>query len=262
MPLPPYKQGNLMPIPARKKGDSLLTYVEETPDGIRISDTPPGTEVQMVDPTSDLCQALICRPAAAGLLRLGDGTKALDQAVDRLLTKVLAQPSSERWREAASTALLGNWCAPFLETGVLPFTALGALRAETRTVHRQLVPVWRRGTRHGRVLSLDADLSDGLSLYDLVAASVDLLSHTAGGVFEDARLNGVLRGLDPVERQVLFAYAEGKGTTWTEAAATTGASDPDAVGERVRRKTKRLALEQRRRIAQRVSNSCTHELRG
>ena len=112
------------------------------------------------------------------------------------------------------------------------------------------MPIWRRRTRHGRVLSLDADL-DGLSLYDLVAANVDHLAHTTGGMFDDERLNAVLRGLDLAERQVVFAYAEGDGTTWTEAAASFGAVNPQASGERVRRKARRLAAERRRRAAQR-----------
>ncbi|MFF7534679.1 hypothetical protein ACFZB2_37125 [Streptomyces bobili] len=103
-----------------------------------------------------------------------------------------------------------------------------------------------RRTRHGRVLSLDADLG-GLSLYDLVAADVDFLAHTAGGVFDDDRLNRVLRALTPAEYAVVLAYAEGEGTTWAEAAAYVGATNPDAFGERVRRKTRRLAAEQNRR---------------
>ena len=118
-----------------------------------------------------------------------------------------------------STALIGSWCDPLWQGGWLPVTALGALKAEARTVHRQLVPVWRRRTRHGRVLSLDAELGDGLSLCDVVATEVDLLAHTTGGIFEDERLNRVLRALDPAEQQVVFAYAEGKSTTWSEAAA-------------------------------------------
>jgi hypothetical protein len=32
-------------------------------------------------------------------------------------------------------------------------------------------------------------------------------------VFEDERLNHALRSLDPPERQVVFAYTEGEGTT-------------------------------------------------
>lgn len=43
----------------------------------------------------------------------------------------------------------------------------------------------------------------------------------------------------PVAQRVVLTYAEGEGTTWTEAA--TGAADPEAFGERVRRKDKRQA---------------------
>ncbi|MFJ8140879.1 hypothetical protein [Streptomyces sp. NPDC096013] len=63
--------------------------------------------------------------------------------------------------------------APLFHTGYLPNTALGALKAEDRTVRRQLVPLWKRRTRHGRVLSLDAGLGDGLSLYDLRRHDLD-----------------------------------------------------------------------------------------
>ncbi|MEU2554690.1 hypothetical protein ABZ589_23945 [Streptomyces sp. NPDC013313] len=171
--------------------------------------------------------------------------------VDDIAAEVLTLPRSERWREAVTTALIGEWCEPLVHDGHLPSTALGALKAEARRVHRQLVPIWRRRTRHGRMLSLDADLGDGLSLYDLVADGVDLLTRTPIGTYEDDRLNAVLRGLDLVERQVVFAYAEGEGTTWTEAAAAVGAVDPEAFGERVRRKAKRQAAEQLRRLAQR-----------
>ncbi|MDF3300149.1 hypothetical protein [Streptomyces tropicalis] len=136
-------------------------------------------------------------------------------------------------------------------------SALGQLKAEARTVHRQLVPVWRRRTRHGRVLSLDADLSDGLSLHDLLAVDVDYLSYTVGGVFEDERLNGILRALSEDERQVVFALALGEGTTWAEAAATVGATDAKALGDRVRRKTRRLAAEQARRVSLRHESART-----
>jgi hypothetical protein len=166
-------------------------------------------------------------------------------------TRSLVLPCSKRWREAVTTALLGNWSDPLFNDGRLSHTAVGALKAEARAVHRQLVPVWRRGTRRGSVLSLDAGLGDGLSLYDLVAADADLLAHATGCVFEDARLNAVLRGLNETERRVVFAYAVGEGTTWAEAAAAAGATDPHALGERVRRKAKRLAVEQRRRVEQR-----------
>jgi hypothetical protein len=169
-----------------------------------------------------------------------------------LTAHVLVLARGERWREAVSTALIGNWCEPLVRSGYLPSTALGALKAEARTVHRQLVLVWRRRTRAGRVLSLDADLG-GLSLYDLVSADVDLLAHTAGGVYDDERLDRVLGRLHPAERAVVVAYAEGEGTTWTEAAVVAGAADPAAFGDSVRRKVKRLAAEQRRRGLLRVA---------
>ncbi|MFF0094675.1 hypothetical protein ACFYSF_32615 [Streptomyces canus] len=151
---------------------------------------------------------------------------------------------SQRWREVLSLTLTGDWSSALFETGSLSETALGTLKAQARTAHQQSVPLWKRRTRHGRVLSLDANLG-GLSLYDLVAPDIDVLDRTHSGVFEDERLNRVLRALDPAERRVVFAYAEGEGTTWTEAAAKS--PDPEAFGERVRRKAERLAAEQRRR---------------
>ncbi|MCX4231796.1 hypothetical protein [Streptomyces ortus] len=135
------------------------------------------------------------------------------------------------------TALIGNWHRALWETGYLPVTALGALKAEVRTIHRQLVPLWRRRTRHGRVLSLDAALGDGLSLYDLVAADVDVLDQVTATDFTDQRIQAMLHNLNVAERQVVLAYAYGEGGTWTEAAAVAGITEPEAFGERMRRKT-------------------------
>ncbi|GGT44386.1 hypothetical protein [Streptomyces chromofuscus] len=215
--------------------------VHVTEDGIQVSD--PNARPLMhgsPSPRPELVQALLIRGSAHWP----------GETIDVFGARVLTVPRSSRWREAVSGALDGEWCSSLVQSGYLPSTALGALREEARALHRQLVPLWRRRTRHGRVLSLDADLGDGLSLHDLVAADVDLLSRTTGGVFEDERLNRILRALDPAERAVVFAYAEGEGTTWTEAATAAGALDPEALGERVRRKAKRLAAEQNRRVAQ------------
>ncbi|MFI8234996.1 hypothetical protein ACIGDI_40010 [Streptomyces sp. NPDC085900] len=250
-------------VPGPRVGDQAR-FASLGPDGIRLTDDPPqkhfvtpqwlsekgmGT-VDQPDPLQALLVRAVEQGGTAGAMGRTLSPTERDIAVDYIAAKVLVTRRSERWREAVSTALLGNWCEPLWQTGHLPATALGALKTEACTLHRQLVPVWERGTRHGRVLSLDADLGGGLSLYGLVAADVDYLAHTAGGVFEDERLNRVLRGLDPAERAVVFAYAEGEGTTWTEAAIVAGAPDPEAFGERVRRKVRRLAAEQRRRAAQ------------
>ncbi|MGW3669196.1 hypothetical protein [Streptomyces sp. NPDC005141] len=98
------------------------------------------------------------------------------------------------------------------------------------------------------MLSLDANLGDGMSLYDLVATHVDLLAHTAAGCSKTNGSAPYCTG-SPRRSAVVFADTEGEGTTWTEAAAA-GAPDPGAFGERVRRKAKRLATEQRRRAGQ------------
>lgn len=243
-------------IPPGKEPSPGLSIVVVTPteDGVRrtdpsmpLGDTPCSG--------SDLVEALRLRGRATGVVEYFNGNTAVSLAscpeeVDTFAAKALAVPRSDRWRQAVATALLGDWCDPLFRAGQLPHTALGALKAEARTLHRQLVPTWRRRTVHGQVLSLDAGLGDGLSLYDLVAADVHHLAHTTGGVFDDERLNSVLRALNPAERRVVLAYAEGEGTTWTEAAAVVGTADPAAFGERVRRKVKRLAAEQRRRAAQ------------
>ncbi|MCW8382421.1 hypothetical protein [Streptomyces justiciae] len=221
--------------------------VLETADGLRTPEARPDLPaIAFAQP--GLLSACNVRSTVSGG-RMHHPAVATDR-LESLAAGSLVLPRSERWNQALSTALLGDWCAPLLTDGFLPATALGALRAEARTVHRHLVPIWRRRTRHGRVLSLDADLGDGLSLYDLVAADVDLLAHTMGGVFEDARLNRLLGALDPAERAVVFAYADGEGATWTEAAAVAGADDAKTFGERVRRKTKRIAAEQARRTVQ------------
>ncbi|MFE4830677.1 hypothetical protein [Streptomyces sp. NPDC056672] len=216
--------------------------VRVTEDGVQALDLqarPPMRGTRF--PRPELVEALLCRSSAHWP----------NENIDVFGSKVLTVPRSTRWREAVSMALDGDWCLSLLQTGQLPSTALGALRAEARSLHRQLVPVWRHRTRRGRVLSLDSGLGDGLCLYDLVAADVDLLQHAAQGVFDDERLNAVLRGLDPAERQVVFVYAESEGATWTEAATVAGATDPQTFGQRVRRKVKRLAREQARRTANR-----------
>ncbi|WP_119580103.1 hypothetical protein [Streptomyces europaeiscabiei] len=262
---------NPLVVPGRRAGDRT-EFVAATPDGIRLESLDGlrrryGSIEALLnlpvpalpeDPPPDLVTALIIRSAVYGRKSAVKGRPLApaerDIAVDHVAAGVLVLPRSERWREAVSTALVGDWCDPLWQSGQLPVTALGALKAEARAVHRHLVPAWRRRTRHGRVLSLDSDLG-GLSLHDLVAADIDLLARTASTVFEDERLNTVLRGLTPAERAVVFAYAEGEATTWEEAAAHTGACHPKAVGDRVRRKSRRLAAEQRRRAAQRRPGS-------
>ena len=85
--------------------------------------------------TSTLLWAMICRRSII---------QPIAGSLTQLAARELVLPWSSRWNEAISTALIGPWCDPLLTQGHLPATALGALRAEARTLHRQLVPIWRR----------------------------------------------------------------------------------------------------------------------
>ncbi|GAB2611133.1 hypothetical protein GCM10027168_49940 [Streptomyces capparidis] len=189
--------------------------------------------------TTRLVQALQAREAAV----LG-----ADQVVDRFTTDVLGRRGA-RWREAVSTALLGDWNAPLMRDERLDPRIIGRLKGEAERLHRQLMPLWRRRTRGSRLLLLDTPLGDGLTLYDLVAdrAAPERAGLERGG--DDTRLVAVLSRLRPDERIVALAWAERGVTTWAEAALYAGAEDPVATGERVRRKLKRLAARHHARAA-------------
>ncbi|MFE5480959.1 hypothetical protein [Streptomyces sp. NPDC056527] len=192
------------------------------------------------DPTDlpVMARALSAREAA----RVGDHV-----GVDAFSASELCLPTGLRWREAISTALLGEWAAPLYRGEMLYPSSLSQLRAEARAMHRQLTPLWRRKAGHGRVLLLDTPLGHGATLYDLVAGRPDPESSMLGTY--DPRLGAVLGTLTPVERKVALAWAHWQVTSWTEAAAFTGADDPAALGERVRRKLKRQGTEHTRRRA-------------
>ncbi|WP_329375732.1 hypothetical protein OG625_00255 [Streptomyces sp. NBC_01351] len=165
--------------------------------------------------------------------------------VDAFTAHELALRTGPHWREAVSTALLGEWAAPLHRGEMLHPSSLSQLAAEARAIHRQLTPLWRRKAGHGRVLLLDTPLGHGATLYDLVAGRPDPESTLLGT--DDPRLRAVLNALTPAERKVALAWAHWQVTTWTEAAALAGAADPAALGERVRRKLKRQGTEHTRR---------------
>ncbi|MFI6644803.1 hypothetical protein [Streptomyces sp. NPDC050504] len=177
----------------------------------------------------------------AALEARADALRGRADKVEDFASRILAVTRSQRWREAVSTALLGDWTAPLEQYGHLHPHALGQLRSEVRAIHRQLVPLWRRRVQRSRVLLLDAPLGDGLCLYDLVADQADFADARLGTALHDDRLVRLVQHLTPEERLVLVALATGDGTTWTEAATLAGANDPVRFGERVRRKTRRLA---------------------
>jgi hypothetical protein len=174
------------------------------------------------------------------------------QAVDRLAAS-LALPQAGLWREAVSTAVVGDWGDRLRsdEQGVLGRTFARHLRAEAQTIHQQLRPLWSRRAQRSRVLLLDTPMGDGLSLHDLVTDNRDAQTAALGTDLADQRLTALLRSLAPEERAVVMAWAHPAVATWADAALYAGAAEPVHFGERVRRKKGRWVAEQQRRREQR-----------
>ncbi|MFG2276852.1 hypothetical protein ACGFNY_44730 [Streptomyces chartreusis] len=181
---------------------------------------------------------------------------------DGLLTRALCLPISERWREAAHTAVHGDWIARCETDGVvLADVAYAALRAETRTLHRQLVPLWRRRANGARVLLLDTPMGGDFTLHDLLAGQLATSEQAGGFTPTDARLAALLRALRPDEQAVLVAWTDPGVRTWMDAALCAGATDPVVLGERVRRRVRSQLAEQARRRAQQAEQAAIAESR-
>ena len=171
----------------------------------------------------------------------------------------LAVPGGPQWREAASTAV----CEPFWTTGMdgtrtIDEVFMGLMRAEVRMIHRQLVPLWRHKVSSSRLRMLEAPLGgSGLTLLDVVAGELRMDDLVFEADFDDPRIGAVLAGLTVEERRVAMAWAHPLTDSWTEAARFAGATDPEAFGERVRRKVKRLGIEYARRRASAVQKTVT-----
>ncbi|MFI8242654.1 hypothetical protein ACIF83_36330 [Streptomyces sp. NPDC085866] len=184
---------------------------------------------------NDVMWALQARGAAAGRLRA-------PQHIDWFASRVLCLRTGKRWHEAVSTALMSDWTAPLENNGRITLDAVQALRAEARTIHKQLVPLWQRGPRSSgsRMLLLDTPLGADLTLYDLIRGCPNAQDLALGARPDDPRVVRVLDQLRPEEQLVALMWAHSSVSTWAEAAFLAGASDPLAFGRRVRRKLKRL----------------------
>ncbi|MGW0134112.1 hypothetical protein [Streptomyces sp. NPDC003299] len=154
-----------------------------------------------------------------------------------------------RWQEPVTTALLGDWASTLYTHGTIRRGALSRLMREVKEIHRQLTPLWRRRCAGERLLSLDVPvLENGLTLADLVAGGPDPADILTGALPDDPRVLAVLEQMLPIERAVALAWCRSGTSSWTEAAATVLAltsrayvqGDAEALGERVRRKLKRL----------------------
>jgi hypothetical protein len=157
---------------------------------------------------------------------------------------------TERWLEATSTALLGDWVALLdehllEEAGPLSVTTL---KTEATQVHRQLVPLWEHKVRGRELLSLDKLTPGGATLADLVTDRTALTPDFPSDV------EAVLDLLTIPEQAVAHAYALNGRGTWSEAAEVAGATSEEA--ESVRRKLLRLGkqYDERRTSARTTRN--------
>ncbi|MFE7234915.1 hypothetical protein ACFVAF_30635 [Streptomyces sp. NPDC057596] len=83
---------------------------------------------------NDVMWALRARGAAAGRLDA-------PEHIDWFASRVLCLPTSKRWHEAVSTALVGDWTAPLENNGRITLEVIGGLRAEARVIQ---MPLWQR----------------------------------------------------------------------------------------------------------------------
>ncbi|MGW9241285.1 hypothetical protein ACWGRL_21590 [[Kitasatospora] papulosa] len=182
-----------------------------------------------------------------------------DVEVDRFASEVLGLWRGGRWREPASTALLGDWATPLeTEGGSMTPAFLDAFRAEVKALHRALTPLWERRTGGHQLRSLDYSIGhDGMTVYDLVTGGPDPYEALTGALPDDPRIAAVLTKLTPAERAIAMAWADRR-TDWAEAAATVIALGPPqfagldaaAVGDGIRRKLKRLGNQHAERTAE------------
>ncbi|MCX5115408.1 hypothetical protein OOK13_44710 [Streptomyces sp. NBC_00378] len=115
------------------------------------------------------------------------------------------------------------------------------LRKEAERAHRNIQPLWERKANGHHVTMLDTPTTGGLTLADLAADTAEPDDDLLRGTIDEPRIREILAELDPDERDVALTYARNPSIgSWTEAARSTGAKDPERFGERVRRRLKRL----------------------
>ena len=169
----------------------------------------------------------------------GDGP---DPQLDDLTRSLLGR-KPEHWRARTAGGLLDSAWDDMPRSDEEVARLLGGAVTRASTDGK---PEWKREIRHRFITPLDP-----LDLHDDVAPSSLAPDHVGDpllGGFED-RVESVLRQLDADQRAVALAYAEGEGTTWTQAALHAGvpAGQAARVGERVRRRLKYLRAEYDRR---------------
>jgi hypothetical protein len=167
-------------------------------------------------------------------------------------------PATRRRVEAASAALLEEgW-----DTGLTvdSETLLADLRRRADRQAHVLRPIWETQLNHRPVGMLGQPVStDGTTIgtiADLIPDPRTAEDLALAADWEQGRvLLQILGRLKPEERRITEIYAGQSNLTWTQAASAAGADNPPAIGERVRRKLKRLGAEHNRRLA--LQTACT-----
>ncbi|MGE5286973.1 MAG: hypothetical protein ACM3ML_07180 [Micromonosporaceae bacterium] len=194
---------------------------------------------------------LAARAAWAAALRARDAVLRGDQeAVAKFIEDWLKMHVTELRIEAVSAALLEpGWDAG---TSDDPFELLNDLRARGKRMARAVKPIWETRLNHHRVLLLGQPINTRAgtpyTIADLVRDTRTAEDIALADAWDDEqRIQRILDPLRPDELAITTIYSGDSGLTWADAARRAGAADPAAMGERVRRKLKRLAAEQRRR---------------
>jgi hypothetical protein len=197
-------------------------------------------------------------PLMVALMAREDILAGKDELASRFATSALqrrfAPPTRDRrftgdWCTSVTEALLSDWVAPLRKYQSVPPSMLETLRNKVWRIHADLQPIWERRTGGSRVLLLDTPLGTNFTLYDLLAESPSAADMDNGEEPNDVRLRVLLRALSRFDRAVVLAWIHPGVATWADAALQAEAPDPEADGERVRRRVRRLVAEQRRRSA-------------
>lgn len=165
-------------------------------------------------------------------------------AVDEFSRTWLNLGRPQAWRAAVEMALLGDWVKALGQHLRDDAEIMELLHRHTEREHRLLQPLWERKSGGRTVRLLEDPVASGVSLRDVITDDRRPEDGLLRGETEDSRILAVLADLTPAEGAVAMAYSTQR-MTWPQAAALVGADDPDAFGNRVRRKLRRLGLRHR-----------------
>ncbi len=154
----------------------------------------------------------------------------------------LGRNRSERWTEALSSALLGDWVAPLYDGTGLGRPELDRLRSEARRIHTQSVPLWQRRPGRNRVIP-PGDARP--QRRDAARPAPQPVPPRQPGAQSDPRRRPPLGShpgrTEPGRQGCRSRSRPQRRATWADAAALTGSERPHKDGYRVRR-TVRLEL--------------------